>query len=98
MSNPAMRLAALMGAGMSLLFPSLAHSESDIAHTIEALLHQGIEVAGTGDSKQSIQFLTLAEANALRNEVVARVEAGERRTLELDLPPEADAVRDPLPQ
>jgi putative membrane protein len=31
-----------------------------------------IEVAGTGDSKQSIQFLTLAEANALRNEVVAR--------------------------
>jgi alkylation response protein AidB-like acyl-CoA dehydrogenase len=29
-----------------------------------------------------------------RDEVVARVEAGQRRTLELDLPPEAEAVRD----
>lgn len=40
-----------------------------------------IEVAGAGDSRQSLQFLTLAEANALRNEVIAR-SAGVRHDAE----------------
>ncbi len=40
-----------------------------------------IEVAGSGDSRQSLQFLTLAEANALRNEVIAR-SAGVRHDAE----------------
>jgi putative membrane protein len=31
-----------------------------------------VEVAGAGDSKVSLQFLTLREANELRNEVIAR--------------------------
>ena len=31
-----------------------------------------VEVAGAGDSKINLQFLTLAEANALRNEIIAR--------------------------
>jgi putative membrane protein len=40
-----------------------------------------IEVAGAGDSRQNLQFLTLAEANALRNEVIAR-SAGVRHDAE----------------
>lgn len=40
-----------------------------------------IEVAGAGDSRQSLQFLTLADANALRNEVIAR-SAGVRHDAE----------------
>ena len=31
-----------------------------------------VEVAGAGDSKVTLQYLTLAEANALRNEIIAR--------------------------
>ena len=40
-----------------------------------------VEVAGAGDSKVTLQFLTLAEANALRNEVIARA-AGVRHDAE----------------
>ncbi|HET7901638.1 MAG TPA: PH domain-containing protein [Candidatus Nanopelagicales bacterium] len=40
-----------------------------------------VEVAGAGDSKVNLQYLTLAEANALRNEIVAR-SAGVRHDAE----------------
>ncbi len=40
-----------------------------------------VEVAGAGDSRVSLQYLALAEANALRNEVVARA-AGVRHDAE----------------
>jgi putative membrane protein len=40
-----------------------------------------VEVAGAGDSKVNLQFLTLAEANALRNEIIAR-SAGVRHDAE----------------
>jgi putative membrane protein len=40
-----------------------------------------VEVAGAGDSKVALQYLTLTEANALRNEVVAR-SAGVRHDAE----------------
>jgi putative membrane protein len=40
-----------------------------------------VEVAGAGDSKVTLQFLTLAEASALRNEIVAR-SAGVRHDAE----------------
>jgi putative membrane protein len=40
-----------------------------------------IEVAGAGDSRQNLQFLALADANALRNEVIAR-SAGVRHDAE----------------
>jgi putative membrane protein len=40
-----------------------------------------VEVAGAGDSKVSLQFLTLREANELRNEVLARA-AGVRHDAE----------------
>lgn len=40
-----------------------------------------VEVAGAGDSKVTLQFLTLAEANALRNEIIAR-SAGVRHDAE----------------
>jgi putative membrane protein len=40
-----------------------------------------VEVAGAGDSRVSLQYLALAEANALRNEVIAR-SAGVRHDAE----------------
>jgi putative membrane protein len=40
-----------------------------------------VEVAGAGDSKVNLQFLTVAEANALRNEIIAR-SAGVRHDAE----------------
>lgn len=40
-----------------------------------------VEVAGAGDSKVTLQYLTLAEANALRNEIIAR-SAGVRHDAE----------------
>ena len=40
-----------------------------------------VEVAGSGDSKVSLQFLTLVEANGLRNEILAR-SAGVRHDAE----------------
>ena len=40
-----------------------------------------VEVAGSGDSKVTLEFLTLAEANELRNEVIARA-AGVRHDAE----------------
>lgn len=48
---------------------------------VAGLAEVRIEVAGAGDSTQSLQFLTLAEANALRNEVIAR-SAGVRHDAE----------------
>lgn len=48
---------------------------------VAGLAEVRIEVAGSGDSTQSLQFLTLAEANALRNEVIAR-SAGVRHDAE----------------
>lgn len=40
-----------------------------------------VEVAGVGDSKVNLQYLTVAEANALRNEIIAR-SAGVRHDAE----------------
>ncbi len=48
---------------------------------IAGLAELRVEVAGAGDSKVSLQFLTLAEANSLRNEIVAR-SAGVRHDAE----------------
>jgi putative membrane protein len=41
-----------------------------------------IEVAGSGDSRQKLQFLTLAEARALRAEILARAAGLRRDTVE----------------
>jgi putative membrane protein len=48
---------------------------------IVGLAEVRVEVAGAGDSRVSLQYLSLAEANALRNEVVAR-SAGVRHDAE----------------
>jgi putative membrane protein len=48
---------------------------------IAGLAEVRVEVAGSGDSKVALQFLTLAEATALRNEILAR-SAGVRHDAE----------------
>ena len=48
---------------------------------LSGLAEVRVEVAGAGDSKITLQFLTLAEANALRNEIIAR-SAGVRHDAE----------------